>query len=286
MFSFEAIGTHWNIEFYEDLSAQRRADLLKQIEISIAEFDRRYSRFRDDSLVMEMAKNAGRYSLPGDAYPMMHLYERLYRLTDGLFTPLIGQTLVEAGYDAYYSLQPKELHTPPAWDDVMEYHSPTLLLKQPALLDFGAIGKGYLIDIIADLLTANGIRRFCIDAGGDLLHRDTKSLRVGLEDPRDFQRVIGVATIRNQSLCGSSGSRRRWDRFHHILNPRTLHSPEEVIATWTVAETTMLADALATCLFLVDPERLKKVFLFEYVVLFADGRVSVSSGFSAEMFVS
>lgn len=285
MLQFEAVGTHWTIDFYEDLSAVRQADLLKQIETYIAEFDRNYSRFRDDSLVAEMSKRAGVFELPGDAEPMMRLYEELYSLTEGALTLLIGRTLVEAGYDAQYSLKPGILHALPKWEEVLEYRFPRLTLKQPALLDFGAIGKGYLIDIIGSIFFANDIKCFCIDAGGDLLHRNVVPLKVGLENPNHFQEVIGVVKIQNQSLCGSSGSRRKWDRFHHILDPRTLSSPQEIIATWTVASTTILADALATCLFFVPAKTLLTKYRFEYVVLHEDYSVEMSKGFPGEVFV-
>ncbi|MFA4872338.1 MAG: FAD:protein FMN transferase [Patescibacteria group bacterium] len=105
--SFEAIGTHWQIDVY-DKRAQKieRAALFKEIRERIEEFDRTYSRFRDDTLVSAMARAAGTYTLPFDAQPLMDLYLSLYQATGGAFTPLIGDTLAEAGYDAQYSLPP------------------------------------------------------------------------------------------------------------------------------------------------------------------------------------
>ena len=129
---------------------------------------------------------------------------------------------------------------------------------------------------------------FSIDAGGDIYYhnpqQDGKALRIGLENPNDFSQVIGVVTLENGSLCGSSGSRRKWGRFHHIIDPYKMSSPTEIIATWTTATPTMLADGLATTLFFVSPEKLQSLGQFEYLILHADMSIEKSAGFPAELF--
>jgi thiamine biosynthesis lipoprotein len=251
-FTFEAIGTTWQIDIFDALAQDRAEGLVRRIQARIEEFDRAYSRFREDSLVTAMSKQEGEYEMPQDVVPMLRLYEQMYKITQGLVTPFIGNVLVEAGYDAQYSLRPKTLHVPPPWEEVMAFSSPTVIqIKQPAVLDFGAMGKGYLIDIVAELLWEEGLRSFCVDAGGDILLRksDKVHMKIGLEHPQDVTQVIGVAEIMNGSLCGSAGNRRAWANFHHIINPKTLTSPRDILAAWAVASTTMLADATTTGLF-------------------------------------
>lgn len=287
-FIFEAIGTHWQIDIYQTLSPEQKNNLFEKIIGRIEVFDTTYSRFREDSLVTKMSQQAGEYILPDDAQALLMLYQKVYHLTNGLVTPLIGQTLVEAGYDANYSLETKQMHQPPRWEDVMSFEFPRLTLKQPVLLDVGAAGKGYLVDIVGKLLEENGITSYCVDAGGDILHRNTvgESLTVGLEHPDDVEQVIGVVELYNQSLCGSAGNRRKWGEFHHIINPFTLSSPQSILAVWVIASSTLLADALSTCLFFVPASVLQKEFQFEYLVLNADYSVEKSSGFLAELYFS
>ncbi len=284
--AFEAIGTRWRIDFDGPMTDDARQDLRRRLLDRISTFDKDYSRFRPDSMVSEMARRSGVYDLPADAEPMLTLYKHLYDITKGAMTPLVGQLLSDAGYDAAYSLKPGPLHTPPAWDEVLAYDFPKLVLKRPALLDFGAVGKGYLIDIIGAMLEDDGIRAYVIDAGGDIRHRDPtgRRLRVGLEDPGDHAKAVGVAEIGEASICGSSGSRRAWDRFHHIMDPRTLESPRHLDAVWTVAKTTLKADALATALFFVPPGELLPYYDFEYLLLFPDRTVKASRMFPAELF--
>jgi thiamine biosynthesis lipoprotein len=284
---FEAIGTRWQIEFNSGISKKRSEFIFGLIKTKIDEFDKTYSRFKSDSWVGKMAKQKGKYVLPEDGLPLLSLYFKLNKLTRGKFTPLIGQVLVDAGYDENYSLRPKALKNPLQLEEVLLLDKKGLTLNNPCLLDFGAAGKGYLADLVSDILESNGVESYCVDAGGDIRIRSDffKTSRVGLEDPDNPEKVIGVAEIRNESICASAGNRRKWDRFHHIIDPDTLSSTFKIYSTWVVAKTTMLADAMATCLFLVAPEILLKEYEFEYVILYSDFSVKKSDGFRGVLFV-
>jgi thiamine biosynthesis lipoprotein len=289
-YRLEAIGTHWEIDVFQPLGHVSPAALTKAIDERIEAFDLAYSRFRPDSLVSRMARAAGSYSLPSDAAPMMGLYRRLYDLTRGAVTPLIGQLLSDAGYDAEYSLKPGKLTPPPAWDDVMSFDPAIskLTLTRPALLDFGAAGKGYLVDLLAAVLEDHGLTAYCVDGSGDMKHRGPAGhpLRVGLEHPGDPQQAVGVVELENFSLCGSAGNRRAWANFHHIFDPRTLASPNHLQAVWVTAATTMLADGLTTALYFSPAAELKGQFDFEYALINNDMSLEHSAGFPGEFFTT
>lgn len=289
---FDAIGTHWCIDLPATLDAQRVEFVMNRIRDRIEIFDKTYSRFRPDSTVTAMSKSAGLYELPPDAVPMLALYRKLYNLTDGAVTPLIGRALSDAGYDADYSLQTKPMTSPKAWDDVMRVYGSVVgsvvELVEPALLDFGAAGKGYLIDIVSDCIESEGIASYCVDAGGDMRQRSGagEALRIGLESPVNALQVIGVASLANMSICGSAGNRRAWGEFTHILDPRLLTSPKHILAVWVVANSTMVADGLTTALMFVDPSVLLAEFDFEYAIVYADFSLARSERFPAEFFQS
>jgi len=285
--AFSAIGTHWDIQFGQEVPADTLAVLKQQIQTRTAAFDKAYSRFRADSLVTAMSKRAGAYELPDDGFALLQFYERLYRATDGLVTPLIGQVMADAGYDAAYSFEQKTpLKQPPRWEDVMSYDGNHLEIKEPVLLDFGAAGKGYLVDSIGQVIQAAGIASFVIDASGDVLHRAAteQEIEIGLENPHDVSEVIGITKLGNKSLCASSGSRRKWRNFHHIINPRTLRPADRVIATWVIADDTMTADGLATALFFASAAELSKKFSFSYAVLNQDMSLVHSPAFPLTLF--
>ena len=279
-FSFEAIGTRWQIIYANNLASE--ANIEKKVKQRTEEFDKNYSRFRNDSLVSEWAKKAGEYKLPDDAGRLLYFYKKLYDATNGLVTPLIGKTMEQSGYDKDYSLISKKLTAPVAWEEAIEIKPNTIIVKLPVLLDFGAAGKGYLVDIIAHLLYTNDIDQFCIDAGGDMIIRDLPQ-KIGLEDPYDDTRILGTVEITNGALCASAGNRRKWKGYHHIINPKTLQPVDNVKATWVKAENAVLADGIATSLFFVSPEILSRTFNFEYAMIEGDD-MKISNGFNAELF--
>lgn len=286
-FTFEAIGTHWEIEVFKSLSYADEQRLFVAVKDRIDRFDKAYSRFREDSLVTAISKRVGVFLFPDDGALMLSLYHDLYMRTNGLLTPLIGNLMSDAGYDAQYSLkQKKRLESPPAWDDALEYRHPYLIVKMPVLLDFGAAGKGYLIDLVAEVLEANSTAEYCIDAGGDILLKGRPPQRIGLEDPDDTSKAVGICTLVGGSICGSAGNRRQWEKFTHIIDPKSRKSPTKISAVWVTAETAIIADALATCLFFVEPAVLAGAYVFEYVRLYENRSFEKSPGFSGEMFTA
>jgi len=278
---FEAIGTTWSIETVVPLSRAIRADISARIE----SFDKTYSRFRDDSLVAQIAKQTGEYVFPNDSIKLLELYRGLYDATKGAMTPFIGDTLGALGYDKTYSLMPGSAQPVMAWDDVMRWSGTTVIVTKPTMIDVGAIGKGYLVDEVAMILEGHGVDRYVVDASGDMRCRgDTQT--VGLEHPYDTSMVIGVAQLQDASLCGSATNRRRWGSdLHHVIDGRTGRPTQNVVATWVVAATTALADGLATALFFVDADDLKTTYDFEFVRMYHDGHVERSAGFVGKLFL-
>lgn len=285
-FAFEAIGTHWRIDIPQETNNGMLNLLMNEITTTIEDFDKVYSRFLSDSLITKMAHKKGTYVLPDNAERLINLYKNLYQITDHKFTPLIGQVLVDAGYDAIYSFIPKKLYQPPVWEEIIEYKKPKITMKKPALLDFGAAGKGYLIDIVSQVLKNHTLPYYCVDAGGDMYyyHKNKEILKVGLENPDNSSQVIGVAKISNQSICASAGNRRRWKEFHHIIDPLTLSSTHTVKATWVIAKTALIADAIATCLFFVPAKKLLNEYQFTYALIDENNLLEASEDFPGEFF--
>jgi thiamine biosynthesis lipoprotein len=250
-------------------------------------FDRAYSRFKKDSIIWSLVERTGEVEVPTDLTAMLRLYETLYRLSKGKVNPLIGFALSDLGYDETYSLKKKDVVRPvPALPEALRVvDARRIELKQSVLIDVGAVGKGYFVDKIAAYLAGQGLKRFLVNGSGDIAYRtDGAPLRAGLEHPGDPTKAIGVVTMGSGAMCGSAGNRRRWGNYHHTIDPLTLTSPEEIVATWVSAPSAAVADGLATALFLCEPEDFAEEFDFECCLLNKEFRVRQSAGFGAELF--
>ena len=264
--SFTAIGTEWSIDTPHELSANVMQQVAKRVEL----FDKTYSRFREDSLLQEMARRSGEFEFPEDVILLISFYRSLYDATSGQVTPLIGESLVRAGYDAKYSFEQQEQKDIPGWDNVMTWTGSIVKTTEPIVLDFGAAGKGYLIDLISDILDASGFHDYVIDGSGDMRHKGNVENIVGLEHPVETSKIIGTLDVINKSLAASATNRRRWSGdMHHIFNPMILQPVRDILATWVIADSAMIADGLATALFFVNPDALKN-YEFTYVRVHSD----------------
>jgi thiamine biosynthesis lipoprotein len=281
---FEAIGTRWEIESVEELSADSRG----AVDAVIERFDREWSRFRPDSDVTRLAREGGMLASP-DAGAMLDAYRELSDATAGAVNPLVGESLEALGYDADYSLTAADPVIAPAdWTERVRWTTGTAAVAHPALIDVGALGKGRLVDLVRDALS-DVAGDLIVDAGGDLAVRgagaDGAGVRIGLEHPFDPSRAIGVATIRDQALCASAINRRAWgDGLHHVLDARTGLPVRTWAATWAIAPDAMTADAVATALFFDGGPELAARRGVEWVRMSTDGRAQRSPGCPVEIF--
>lgn len=226
------------------------------------------------------------YEFPEDVAELVRLYERLYELTDGAVTPLVGQSLSALGYDKSYSLHAGAPQKVQAWDDVMRWDGRVITTSRPLELDFGAAGKGYLVDVVASILDEYGVHDFVIDASGDIRTSGQATQIIGLENPYDTTMVIGTVELHDASLCASATNRRSWGNgLHHVIDGHTGKPTEDVVATWVVADSTALADGLATALFFVEPDKLQSIGRFQFVRLLANGSVESSDDFVGQLFI-
>ena len=271
---FSAIGTEWSIETIDPVSPS----LSDTITSTIEDFDATYSRFREDSLITKISRSAGTYRFPESAIELFALYQQLYDATNGSVTPLVGSLLESLGYDAKYSLRKKSFQPTVFALEILEWDGLDLTVSQPVLIDIGAVGKGYLVDRVAQLLDDEH-SAYVIDASGDIRTKGETPQRIGLEDPLDEGKVLGVLTVQNASLCGSATNRRAWgDGLHHIVDPMSGKSTSGVAATWVKAETTAIADGLATALFFTEPDALRALFNFEYICFYDNRSMRYSEG--------
>ncbi|MFV0374747.1 FAD:protein FMN transferase [Microbacterium sp.] len=279
---FDAIGTRWIVRAEPMPPETVRAELMAAIE----RFDREWSRFRADSLVCRLAREAGRVPAPPDAQVMLEAFRQVSDATGEAVNPLVGDSLARRGYDAGLSLSDRGAHPAPSpWQRVLTWDDGELALTRPATIDVGALGKGRLVDIVAGIVAEHTPGRVVVDAGGDIAVRGSAE-PIGLEHPFDTSRAIGVWRVADRALCASAVNRRAWgDGLHHVLDARTGEPVRTIAATWVCADTAMRADAVATALFFDGGPRLAHAWGADWVRMTTTGTVEWSPGCDAELFL-
>lgn len=273
---FEAIGTQWTVDTVDALTDSDRAAVSALIDA----FDREWSRFREDSTVTALSALGGSRPLPVDAEAMFAVYADLDDATSGAVSPLVGASLEALGYDRSYSLRSGGVVSAPRdWRRTVSIRDGLLHLAEPALIDIGAVGKGRLVDRVYEELASRKPGRLTVDAGGDI-RASAAPERVGLEHPYDPRRIVGVVELADAALCASATNRRAWgEGLHHVLDARTGTPVRTIAATWAIAATAMVADAVATALFFEGGAELAHRWGVEWVRMTTAGRVEWSAGF-------
>ncbi|MFD5450423.1 FAD:protein FMN transferase [Streptomyces sp. NPDC003470] len=116
-------------------------------------------------------------------------------------------------------------------------------------LDPCAIVKGWAVQRAAGLLRAAGARRFCLNAGGDVVVGGGP-WRVGVRHPEHAGRLCAVLEVTDGAVATSA----RYERGDHILDGRTGRPATGLLSLTVVAPTLTEADAVATAAFAMGAE--------------------------------
>lgn len=124
------------------------------------------------------------------------------------------------------------------------------------------IAKGYIVDAMADVLRKHRISNYLINAGGDIRTAGTKEQRrpwtVAVKDPSNGGTFPDTIHLTDAAVATSGSYEIYFDRdklFHHIVNSKSGRSPIHNASVSVVAPAAMVADALATSVFVMDPGR-------------------------------
>ncbi|MFP4401594.1 MAG: FAD:protein FMN transferase [Candidatus Nanoarchaeia archaeon] len=309
-YSFKLLGTTIFIQLPESLEATQQ--LVQECYQECLRIDEWYSRFRKDYNTLQMLNEIiGEWQEVDDEVLYLFTKAKEYeKNTDNSFSLNTKEILESWGYNQEYQLEKGLKNKSP---DGEEYAVDTIIgkknksqfsfqsfeideedssIKLHAPIEFGGLGKGYAIDCIVEICREY-TQSFLINAGGDLFasHEDiNKGFEILLEDPKDSTKHIGKIVVNNFALASSSSNRRAWGEFHHIVNPQTQQSANEMIATYVQSNTAIDADAYATALFAQGFEKAKQsaqeIEEIEVLLISNTHQVWKTKNFKAQLFTT
>jgi FAD:protein FMN transferase len=121
--------------------------------------------------------------------------------------------------------------------------------------DFGAIAKGYAVDLAVAYLRQHGIDHAIVNAGGNLRaigRHGERPWRIGIRHP-NARSVLASVTIDEDESVFTSGNYERYReydgmRYSHILDPRSGWPVKNTVAVTVIAPNGTLGDAASTAL--------------------------------------
>ncbi len=189
------------------------------------------------------------------------------KLTQGCFDPTLGalKVLYPIGEENPVPPSPQEIEQALKVSGYKKVHLKGNKLEKPKglLIDFGGILKGYAVDKAWELMRKRGIKNFIVNGGGNIrVHGNNakgKPWHIGIENPRNTSKIIGVITL-SENAVATSGDYQRYffykgKRYHHIIDPKTGYPAYKSISATVIAPTAKLSDALSTAVFVMGREK-------------------------------
>ncbi|MBV6647154.1 MAG: FAD:protein FMN transferase [Cyclobacteriaceae bacterium] len=256
---------------------------------------------RSDTLVFESAL----------FYPILHASRQVFDETGGAFDPTIGPLVNIWGFGPDKTIQVPDSSTVQSLltkvgFDLIDFNQSFATKRNGAILDFGAIAKGYAIDRVANFLERKGVENYMVEIGGEVRAKGQNDKgeiwSIGVEDPTvedNEQKLLAIVKLDEKSIATSGNYRNYYQRdgrtYAHILDPRTgYNSLHRLLSASVFTEECMMADAYATA-FMVMGLELTKTFLdknsdVEAILIYADEdnelRSFVSEGIAEDVIMN
>ncbi len=221
---------------YAAQAAQAAVDLLDKLESHL-------SRFRANSDIAQIAslRPGEKMRLSEPVFACLEIAKRMELATSGAFS-VTAAALQKQGSLPQWRLLPQEL--------AIQCESGWLEF------DLGAIGKGFALDRMAELLHRWDCTRFLLVAGGSSIlagaaPEGTDGWSCGLGEDDAPQRFF----LTDTSLSGSGLA----VKGNHILDPRTGRPALRQGRVWALADTAAESDALSTACMVLREAELEQV---------------------------
>jgi thiamine biosynthesis lipoprotein len=230
-----------------------------------------------------------------DTYTVIRRAQEISELSEGAFDITVGPLT-----QVWRKARGKKI--PPSVEDVTRYlmlinfnnvlvhpEGKVLLKKSGMSIDLGGIAKGYAVDRGFELLRSLGFKNLIVNAGGDLRvggMKGNQAWTIGIQDPRSPQKIMARIPL-SDSAIATSGDYEKFfyhqdKRYHHILNPRDGFPAEGCQSVTIVSKDGMTADALATAVFVLGPEKgfslCRKIEGVDCLIVDAKGKIILSPG--------
>lgn len=173
----------------------------------------------------------------------------------------------------------------------------TVTLTDGAMLDFGAVAKGYAAQKAADELAARGAAAAVLSLGGNVQTLGSKPdgtpWKIDVRDPFDGTRAAVTLSLTGSHAVVTSGGYQRYFeedgvRYSHIFDPETGAPARSGLASVTVAaDDGLLADGLSTALYVMGLDAAADFWRasddFEAVLITDGGEIFVTEGLSGSV---
>ena len=266
-FSHEAMATVFEVFIYdldEKLAQQAAWNAFERVD----RLEEELSRFTEGSDIWRINRlKAGNWVKVGeDTLQCLLIAQQLYEQTDGAFDVTIGPLYACWRTDERTDRTPTQEELTAA---AMRVGMELLAISETEYavgvkadgvqVDTGAIGKGYAVDQMVELLREWDVEHALICSGNSTVYAmgklaDKNGWPVSLSDPQIPSKTIKIITLHNQAMASSGIS----EQGEHIIDPGTCQPVKNCLRSWAITDTAAEADALSTAFMIMSNEEIEQ----------------------------
>ncbi len=257
-FGFHAMAAVNEVQVHARDRGAAHAMAVRAVE-EVARIERKYSRYRADSVVARINAQAGGAPVAIDAETaqLLDYADACFRQSGGLFDATSGVLRRAWRFDAGHlpdDTQVGALLPLIGWSRVERDAHSVRLPRAGMELDFGGFGKEYAVDRAALKLREAGAESALVNLAGDLAilgpQPSGAPWRVGVRHPRRDDAILASLPVTSGAIATSGDYERFVEvegvRHCHILDPRTGRSARGFQSVTVHASSCLVAGSAST----------------------------------------
>jgi thiamine biosynthesis lipoprotein len=240
-----------------------------QAQAEVERIEKKFSRYRKDSLLHSINSNAGIKPVKIDAETaaLLNYADLCFQQSEGDFDITSG--VLRQAWDFKSNTLPTEsqlqlLLPLIAWPNVLWDQEEIFLPIKNMEIDFGGFGKEYAADKAAEIFLSLGVSHGLVDLGGDIRiigdKIDQSGWDIGIRNPNNPTQAISQVKL-HQGAMATSGNYERFmkingEHYCHILKANTGWPVKHWASVTVLAPQCLVAGSLATLTMLAESKGL------------------------------
>ena len=255
-------GMVWNTTYH--IVYEGEDDMRDSIMAILREVENSVSFFNDSSIVSKVNRHK-EFEVDGHFRKVYEMSREIYTKTNGMFDPSLGPLIEAWGFGKGHeptadTLRIDSLLAMVGIDKTRLNGNSLIKENENTRFNFSALAKGYGVDCVAEMFMRNGIENFLIEIGGEIRclghNSRNQDWTISIDSPSEGDmNLLHVSITEIRLRAGAVATSGNYRNYHETASGRYGHtiSPESgrpiktnVLSATVIAETAMLADALAT----------------------------------------
>lgn len=273
------MGTTYSVKLVQSENMQLDPVLLKNdIDAALVNVNALMSTYIPNSELSKLNNAPANQAFPISPQTELVLNEaiRLGKLSGGVLDVTVGPLVNLWGFGP--DKRPEATPSVQDLENIREYvgldkftllNAEVTKLHENVYIDLSTIAKGYGVDVVADILEANGVEAYLVEIGGEMRLKGQKlsgkQWTIAVEKPVSNERAIQRLISVGDNAIATSGDYRNYyesdgKRYSHLIDPNTGYPiTHNLVSVSVVHPSSMTADGLATALIVMGYERAKEL---------------------------